>query len=354
MKASAPTDRQFAAILGNDAAADGTFIYGVRSTGVYCHPSCSSRAPKRENVVVFADARAAAAAGFRPCKRCRPDQAGAAVDPRLLRARDLIDAHVDAGRASPSLRQLAAVAHASAGHLQRRFAAAFGLTPRAYAEARRIALLKQTLRREDDVTDAIYAAGFGAASRVYEKAGKWLGMTPADYRRGGEGLTLHVAVRRGPLGQILVAEGPRGVVALLMGDSLRALRDELAAEFPAAQIVDDPKAGAAAMQALDAVLQGRRPPKELPLDLRGTPFQIKVWRALQAIPPGETRSYAQIAASIGHPRATRAVGSACGNNIIGVLVPCHRAKRSDGGLGGYRWGLSRKEKLLAAEAAASG
>lgn len=352
MNSRPPTDPEFAAILASDATADGRFIYGVRSTKICCLPSCRSRAPRRANVAVFDDLAAAMAAGFRPCKRCRPD-AAPAPDRRLERARALIDACLADGRPVPALTDLGRAAHASPAHLQRLFAAAYGLSPRAYAEARRVELLKHTLRKEPDVTDAIYAAGFGASSRVYEKAGRWLGMTPADYRRGGEGLDLRVSVRSSPLGLMLVAVSPRGIAALLLGDSEAALLRELRAEFPNAGIVMDARAGADAAAAFRLVLRGEPLPASLPLDLRGTPFQIRVWQALQAIPAGETRSYAEIARAIGHPKAVRAVGSACANNILGVLVPCHRAKRSDGGLGGYRWGLKRKERLLATEARAA-
>lgn len=343
-----PTDHEFAAIRSNDASCDGRFFYGVTSTKIFCRPSCVSRAPKRENVRIFDSAGAAQTAGFRPCKRCQPDKAPAA-DARLERARRLIDDKLAAGEATPTLPQLARAAHMGATHLQRRFAAAYGLSPRAYAEAQRIALLKHELRNGSGVTDAIYGAGFGAASRVYEKAGRWLGMTPADYRRGGEGLTLTVAIRRTAMGSTLVAESTRGVAALLFGSTEKAMLAELYDEFPAARIDRDDTAGKAAFAALEAMLAGKEPPKGLRLDLRGTPFQIRVWTALQAIPAGETRTYQQIAQSLGAPKASRAVGSACGNNIIGVLVPCHRALRSDGGLGGYRWGLDRKEKLLNAE-----
>lgn len=316
-----PTEAEFAAIRGNDASSDGRFFYGVASTKIFCRPSCVSRAPKRENVRIFADADTATKAGFRPCKRCRPDQAPTA-DARLERARALIDRRLAAGESTPTLPQLAKEAHMGATHLQRCFAAAYGLSPRAYAEAQRVALLKHELRNSSGVSDAIYGAGFGAASRVYEKAGRWLGMTPADYRRGGEGLTLTVAIRRTAMGSTLVAESTRGVAALLFGNTEKAM------------------------------LAGKEPPKGLRLDLRGTPFQIRVWTALQAIPAGETRTYQQIAQSLGAPRAARAVGSACGNNILGVLVPCHRALRSDGSLGGYRWGLDRKERLLNGEGVA--
>jgi AraC family transcriptional regulator of adaptative response/methylated-DNA-[protein]-cysteine methyltransferase len=343
-----PTDSEFAAIGGNDASFDGRFFYGVASTKIFCRPSCVSRAPKRENVRIFDSVDAAQAAGFRACKRCQPDKAPAA-DARLERARALIDSKLSAGEPTPTLPQLAKAAHMGATHLQRRFAAAYGLSPRAYAEAQRVALLKQELRNGSGVTDAIYGAGFGAASRVYEKAGRWLGMTPADYRRGGEGLTLTVAIRRTAMGATLVAESTRGVAALLFGNTEKAMLAELRDEFPAARIDRDDAAGSAAFAALEAMLAGKEPPKGLRLDLRGTPFQIRVWTALQAIPAGETRTYQQIAQSLGAPKAARAVGSACGNNIIGVLVPCHRALRSDGGLGGYRWGLERKEKLLTGE-----
>ena len=343
-----PTDTEFAAIRGNDASFDGRFFYGVASTKIFCRPSCVSRAPKRENVRIFDGADAAGAAGFRPCKRCQPDKAPAA-DARLERARALIDQRLANGEATPTLPELAKTAHMGATHLQRRFAAAYGLSPRAYAEAQRVALLKTELRNGSGVTDAIYGAGFGAASRVYEKAGRWLGMTPADYRRGGEGLTLTLAIRRTAMGSTLVAESTRGVAALLFGNTEKAMLAELRDEFPAARLDRDDSAGKAAFAALDAMLAGKEPPKGLRLDLRGTPFQIRVWTALQAIPTGETRSYQQIAQSLGAPKASRAVGSACGNNIIGVLVPCHRALRSDGSLGGYRWGLDRKEKLLTGE-----
>lgn len=347
-----PNDIEFAAICGNDASFDGRFLYGVASTKIFCRPSCVSRAPKRENIRIFNSADAAQIAGFRPCKRCRPDKPPAA-DARLERARRLIDRKLAGGEPTPTLPQLAKEAHMGATHLQRRFAAAYGLSPRAYAEAQRVALLKNELRNGSGVSDAIYGAGFGAASRVYEKAGRWLGMTPADYRRGGEGLTLTVAIRRTAMGSTLVAESTRGVAALLFGNTEKAMLAELRDEFPAARIDRDDTAGNAAFTALEAMLAGREPPKSksggLRLDLRGTPFQIRVWTALQAIPAGETRTYQQIAQSLGAPKASRAVGSACGNNVIGVLVPCHRAVRSDGGLGGYRWGLERKEKLLSGE-----
>ncbi len=346
--AAAPTDAQFAAIRANDAAADGRFFYAVTTTKIFCRPSCISRPPKRGNIRIYPDAAAAGRDGFRPCKRCRPDQVPAA-DARLERARALIEQRLAAGEATPTLSELARVAHMGATHLQRRFAAAYGVSPRAYAEARRVTNLKQELRNGHGVSDAIYGAGFGAPSRVYEKAGRWLGMTPADYRRGGEGLTLVVAIRRTSMGLTLVAESPRGVAALLFGTAAEALLDELRDEFPAARIARDDAAGAEAFAALEAVLQGCPAPRGLRLDLRGTPFQIRVWSALQAIPPGQTRSYSEIAGALGMPNAARAVGSACGNNIIGVLVPCHRALRSDGSLGGYRWGLKRKQALLAGE-----
>lgn len=345
-----PNDTEFAAIRGNDASFDGRFFYGVASTKIFCRPSCVSRTPKRENVRIFTSVDAAQIAGFRPCKRCQPDKAPTA-DARLERARALIDRKLAAGEPTPTLPQLAKEAHMGATHLQRRFAAAYGLSPRAYAEAQRVALLKTELRNGSGVSDAIYGAGFGAASRVYEKAGRWLGMTPADYRRGGEGLTLTVAIRRTAMGATLVAESTRGVAALLFGNTEKTMLQELRDEFPAARIDRDDTAGKAAFAALEAMLAGKAPPKGLRLDLRGTPFQIRVWTALQAIPAGETRTYQQIAQSLGAPKAARAVGSACGNNIIGVLVPCHRALRSDGGLGGYRWGLERKEKLLHGEGA---
>ncbi|WP_374631764.1 bifunctional transcriptional activator/DNA repair enzyme AdaA [Ferrovibrio sp.] len=350
-----PTKAETAAILANDARADGRFIYAVSSTGIFCHPSCPSRPPKPENIRIYPDADAAAADGLLACKRCRPDQPG--HDKRLLRARALIDARIDAGEAPPSLAELGKAAHASPSHLQRRFAAAFGLSPKAYAEARRLQTLKRELKGGADVAQAIYGAGFGATSRVYEKSDKLLGMTPADYKRGGEGLTLTYSLKAWPLkpslGRVLLARSPRGLAALLLGANDAAMLAELRGEFPAATLLRDDAANDAALAAMTALLHGRALPKNLPLDLRGTPFQIRVWQALQAIPHGETRSYAQIAAMLGMPRASRAVGSACANNILGLLVPCHRALRSDGGLGGYRWGLDRKQAILDMETEAA-
>jgi AraC family transcriptional regulator of adaptative response/methylated-DNA-[protein]-cysteine methyltransferase len=268
------------------------------------------------------------------------------ADPRLERARQLIDDAIAAGEKAPSLTALGRAAHIGATHLQRRFAAAYGLSPKAYAEAGRAEKLKGELRQGRNVADAIYGAGFGAASRVYEKSGKLLGMTPADYRRGGEGLTLTYAIRPCQLGRALVALSERGVAALLLGDGEAAMLKELRGEFPAARLRRDDKAGGEVFTALEAMLAGKALGKSLPLDLRGTAFQIRVWQALQAIPPGETRTYREIAQVIGKPKAIRAVGSACANNILGLLVPCHRALRSDGGLGGYRWGLARKQAIL--------
>ncbi len=350
-----PSDAEFTAIRSNDASQDGRFLYGVRSTRIYCRPVCASRVPKRENIRIFCDGVAAEAAGYRPCKRCRP-AALPEADRRLERARQLIDTRLAAGEPAPDLTALSQAAHVSPTHLQRLFSNAYGLSPRAYAEARRIDLLKRELKQGTEVTDAIYNAGFGAPSRVYEKADRWLGMTPADYRRGGAGLALTVSIlpshfRDGQLGRVLVAQSPRGIAALLLGDEDAAMLAELQGEFPAALLSRDDAAGQPVLAALEALLAGRKPARELPLDLRGTAFQIRVWQALAAIPRGETRSYREIAIALGEPKAARAVGSACGSNILGVLVPCHRALRSDGSMGGYRWGLARKQAILDAEAA---
>lgn len=350
-----PSDADYAAIRANDASQDGRFLYGVSSTRIFCRPSCTSRLPKRENIRIFSGQAEAEMAGYRPCKRCRPETQ-ADADKRLERARQLIDARLAAGEPAPSLTELGKAAHISPTHLQRLFAAAYGLSPRAYAEARRVALLKTGLKQGADVTDAIYGAGFGAPSRVYEKADRWLGMTPADYRRGGAGLALTVSILPsrfggGRLGHVLVAQSPRGIAALLLGEADASMLAELQAEFPAATLQRDDAAGRPVVAALDDLLAGRKPKAALPLDLRGTAFQIRVWQALAAIPRGETRSYREIAIALGEPKAARAVGSACGSNILGVLVPCHRALRSDGGLGGYRWGLARKQAILEAEAA---
>jgi AraC family transcriptional regulator, regulatory protein of adaptative response / methylated-DNA-[protein]-cysteine methyltransferase len=338
----------WAAVVGRDRQFDGRFVYAVRSTGVYCRPSCPSRRPLVANVVFFNDPAGAEQAGFRACKRCRPRANGApaGVAAAVRETAAFIDAHADE---RITLAALARRTGVSPFHLQRVFRRELGVTPREYQQARRLDRLRAQLRRGETVSRATYDAGFGSASRVYEQAAR-LGMTPAAYRRGGQGLQIRFAIVTSPLGQLLVAATPRGICTVSLGDTETQLERRLRAEFPRA-VVERDEGGALAEAARRVVahIRGDAPAHDLPLDVRGTAFQQQVWRALLAIPYGETRSYAEVAAAIGHPTATRAVARACATNPIAVVIPCHRVVRSDGGLGGYAAGIERKERLLEVE-----
>jgi AraC family transcriptional regulator of adaptative response/methylated-DNA-[protein]-cysteine methyltransferase len=351
MIATAQPNR-LAAVMARDAHADGAFVYAVTSTGVYCRPSCASRRPKPANIRFFDLPEAARRSGFRPCRRCRPDEA-APADPQLAavrRACVAIERNLASGdEGVPTLAALAAAAHLSPHHLQRVFTRLIGISPKAYADALRLARLKRGLKAGNGVADAVYDAGYGSASRVYERAGAQLGMTPATYARGGAGAKLAVAVAPSPLGQLLIAATARGVAAVYLGDDGARLMTELKREFPAATIRRDDDALRPWVDAIVRHLEGRLPHIDLPLDVRATAFQWRVWQALRAIPLGETRSYGDIARAIGAPKAVRAVGHACATNPVSILVPCHRVLRGDGGLGGYRWGLKRKKELIARE-----
>lgn len=343
---------QLAAVFSRDAGADGRFVYAVTTTGVYCRPSCPSRRPRQENIRLFADCAAAEQAGFRACKRCRPRDLRPA-DPALAAVRKAAEAiarHVEEGEEGPPrLADLAAAAGISPWHLQRIFSRELGLSPRQYADALRLGKLKQALKEGHGVAQAVYGAGFGSASRVYERAQTQLGMTPATYAKGGEGAEIRYAVRDCPLGKLLVAATPKGVCLVCLGDAQKPLEADLRAEFPNARLTSAGKELDRAIAACIEMISGRLPRGELALDVRATAFQWRVWQALQAIPAGETRSYREIAAAIGEPKAARAVGRACATNPVALVVPCHRAIREDGTLGGYRWGLERKEALLSAE-----
>ncbi len=339
------------ALYAGDPAFDGAFVYAVTSTGVYCRPSCRSRRPRPENVRIFGTPAEAARAGFRACRRCHPDDAQNR-DPQLA-ALGRVCAAIDAAETLPSLAQLGRIAGLSPHHLQRVFTRRLGISPKAYGDARRLLRLKAGLKSGNGVADAVYAAGFGSASRVYERAAGQLGMTPATYAKGGAGATLGYAIADGPLGKLLVAATARGVAAVYLGDSERALTSELAAEFPEATRLRDDGRLAAELRAILRYLRNQAPPPALALDVRATAFQRRVWQELQRIPLGETRSYSDVAAAIGAPKAVRAVGHACATNPVSLLIPCHRVHRTDGSLGGYRWGLDRKEALLAAEAKAA-
>ena len=357
LAATAPTPRMrhpdaaeaWTAVMGRDRRFDGRFVYAVRSTGVYCKPSCPSRRPAPSNVVFFPGPADAEGAGYRACKRCRPRSAapvGAAAAVR--RAAAYIDAHTDERITLAALARLTGV---SPFHLQRVFRRELGVTPREYHQARRLARLRSQLRRGETVSRATYEAGFGSPSRVYEGTGAKLGMTPAAYRRGGHGVRVRFAIVPSPLGELLVAATEDGVCAVSLGDSRERLERQLRAEFPRALIERDEGGSLAALtQRVLAHLRGEGASHDLPLDVRGTAFQQQVWRALLAIPYGETRSYAAVAAAIGQPTATRAVARACATNPVAVVIPCHRVVRSDGGLGGYAGGIERKVRLLEIEA----
>lgn len=346
----------WAAVLRRDAAWDGRLIYAVTSTGIYCRPSCSSRRPRQDRVRFFADSAAAAAAGFRACKRCRPDTVQATPAAlAVARARTFLEQHSEA---PVSLARLAQETGLSPWHLQRVFRKAVGMSPREYAESLRGTRLRKDLRAEPNVSRATYAAGFGSSSRLYERSTTLLGMTPGAYRRGGAGMEIRYTVVPSPLGRLLVAVTDRGVCAVTLGESESALERSLREQFPAAQ-VERIDAGDAWLRGLVKEVAARiaRPgangPSTPALDLQGTAFQWRVWQALLTIPVGETRTYQEVARSIGQPRAIRAVASACAANKVAVVVPCHRVIRTDGSLGGYRWGLPRKQRLLAEERVAA-
>ena len=340
-------DPRWAAVLARDATADGRFVYAVRTTGVWCHPSSPTRRPHPGNVEFFDTPAAAEAAGYRASRR--PTPAEGAHSTAIATACRRIEAGVQAGEPAPSLDELAHAAGLSAFHFHRLFKAATGLTPAAWTRARRASALRQALPRSPSVTEAAYGAGFGAASRFYAQADAALGMAPADYRAGGRGQTIRFAVGQCALGAILVAESARGLCAIALGDEPETLVRQLQDQFPHAQLVG---ADAAFEQHVAQVIGFVEQPAlglDLPLDVRGTAFQQRVWQALRAVPAGQTVSYAEIAQRIGQPRAVRAVAQACAANTLAVAIPCHRVVRSDGALSGYRWGVERKAALLERE-----
>ncbi|WP_221089346.1 bifunctional transcriptional activator/DNA repair enzyme AdaA [Deinococcus aquaedulcis] len=341
----APDDARWQAVAQRDPAADGTFWYGVRRTKIYCRPSCPSRRPLRPNVTFFESPEAAQAAGYRACQRCAADRVGA-VATALARAQHLLDTEP----AAPSLKALAAAVGFSPFHLQRVFKAHFGVSPKQYALRARTERLKTHLGAGQSVTAALYAAGHDSPATLYAPATDQLGMAPRAYARGGQGVQVRYAVVTGPLGPMLVAATARGLCAVRFGEP-SALQAELRAEYPHATLTEDPATLAPYTEGLQAFLAGR-PLPAYPTDLPGTAFQQRVWAALRQIPPGETRTYAQLAALIGQPGAVRAVARACAANPVALVVPCHRIVPKAGtGSGGYRWGAARKAQLLALEGA---
>lgn len=339
-------------VVARDPAADGSFVYGVQSTGVYCRPSCKSRRPKRENVQFFQLPAAAEAAGFRACKRCRPNTV-AMQDSQVALVQAICD-HINTHLTEPdllSLEALSAAFHFDPHHLQDVFKRVLGLTPRQYADAQRLKLLKVNLRETDNVADAIHSAGYGSSSRVYERADTHLGMTPATYQQKGQGMHIQYTVIETYLGQMLIGATERGICAITLHATEEEAVTALHEEYPRATLTREDTTLQTWVAAIMAHVEGRLPHLDLPLDIQATAFQWKVWGALQQIPRGETRSYAQIAEAIGQPEAVRAVASAIGSNRAAIVIPCHRVIGKDGKLTGYRWGIERKRILLEQEEA---
>ena len=347
-------ERCWQAVLDRDRNEDGHFVFGVTTTGIFCRPSCAARRPLRKNVRFFPDTDEAQAQGLRPCRRCHP--LDTSEDRRVEQIRSLCDfirENCDSGDPL-TLEILARRIHVTPSRLRRLFQEIVGLSPRQYVEACRFDTLKNQLKQGENVTDAIYGAGFGSSSRVYDQTESRLGMTPGQYRAGGEGLAISYALASTPVGRMLVAATDRGLCSVQLGDSDEELLALLQEEFPAAQLEPMSSTGSAPfghwVEALQEHLKGRLPHLDLPLDIRASAFRRKVWEYLQTIPYGETRSYTEVAEAIGRPEAVRAVASACAANRTALVIPCHRVLRANGALSGYRWGVERKRRLLEREA----
>ena len=352
--AATESDPRWAAVLARDPEADGSFYYSVKSTGVYCRPSCAARLARPQNVDFHNSCAAAEQAGFRPCKRCRPDQPSqlAQYAAKVTAACRIIEASDSA----PSLDQLASRVGVSCYHFHRMFKQITGLTPREYAAAQRETRLRTTLAgggtQTSSITAAIFDAGYNANSRFYEKSDAVLGMTPSAYRGGGANAEIRFAIGECALGSILVAQSGRGICAILMGDDPDALARELQDRFPRTSLIGGDSGFEQLVATVIGFVEAPALGLDLPLDVRGTAFQQRVWQALRQIPAGHTASYSEIAQRIGAPKAVRAVAGACAANALAVAIPCHRVVRSDGALSGYRWGVERKRALLASEAQA--
>lgn len=339
------------AVAGRDASADGRFVYAVRTTGVYCRPGCASRRPSRKNVAFFNDPAAAEAAGYRPCKRCRPAQPSA-IDRHVAAIRKACRL-IEDSETPPALDTLADAVGISRFHFHRLFRQMVGVTPHEYARTHRLNRFAGHLDAGRPVTEALYEAGYGSSARVYSTADGGLGMTPGARRNGGRGETIRFATADSPLGWVVVAATRRGICLVEFGDEPDALTGRLRDRFPAAEVIEDQGDLRRWADQVVRLIASAGSAPDLPLDIQGTAFQAQVWRALRKIPPGATVSYAEMAAALGRPTAVRAVARACASNRVAVLIPCHRVVRSDGGLGGYRWGLARKRALLERESLAA-
>ncbi len=337
------------AVSSRDRTSDGAFVFAVRTTGIFCRPSCPAKRPNRDNVEFFLSAEEATAAGFRACKRCNPEEAVRTLgEKRVREAAKYIEQHPDE---SLSLDALASRVTLSPFHLQREFKKIFGLTPRAYQAALRVGRLKSNLAAGESVSRATYSAGFGSSRAAYETASKTMGMTPGEFRRGAEGKRIRYEIGKSHLGKILVAATDKGLCSVAVGDHASELERDLEKTFSGAVITNtkgNDKQMSKWLELVVAIASGKKT-QSPPLDISGTAFQLKVWDALRQIPAGTTRSYSQVASELGLKGASRAVGSACGKNPVALVIPCHRVLRTDGEPGGYRWGVERKKKLLATE-----
>ena len=338
-------ESQWQAVLAKDASFDGQFVFAVSSTGIYCRPSCPARRPHREHVSFFQLPEAAERAGFRACRRCHPRNVRV-VDPQIEMTRQVCRIIEENDGEPITLSVLSEQLGVSSFHLQRTFRSIMGITPRRYAETCRVNRFKQGVRRGEAITSAIYDAGYGSSSRLYERASSQLGMTPATYGKGGRGAVINYAIVETLLGRLLVAATDKGVCSVMLGDSDAALKENLFNEFPAAEIRQDEKLLRSSVKTIVDHLKSRSPHIDLPLDIQATAFQRQVWEQLRSIPYGQTHSYSEVAKAIGQEKAVRAVAHACATNPVALVIPCHRVIREDSSLGGYRWGLERKRKLL--------
>ncbi len=335
------------AVVNRDVKLDGAFVFGVTSTGIYCRPSCAARRPNQEHVRFFNSPEAAEAGGFRACKRCHPKDENANTKSELVRQACAL---IDESDEALTLAELSEALNVSSFHLQRTFKGVLGISPRQYADSRRVERFKENVRAGQAITGAMYDAGFSSSSRLYEHSSAQLGMTPATYGRNGRGATINYAVEKCELGLLLVAATEKGICAVRLGSDADELEKDLTDEFSAAQLVRDNSALSDAVQLIVKYLSGNGSDLNLPLDVQATAFQRQVWEALRAIPYGGTKSYSEVAQAIGRPTAVRAVARACATNPVALVVPCHRVIGSDKSLSGYRWGLERKKQLLEKEA----